>query len=106
MTGYGPVHTLIVHDVGDDDEPFHINEFADFEVIHPEECERYHDEVWDMERYRCGVGWNIDEGGLRWPLRYAGTPVTEPGTYQIQAWAETYKNFEGTEYDGGIGLVA
>lgn len=105
MSGYGPIHTLIVHVVGDDDEPFHINDFEDCEIQHPAECKQVHDEVLDADRYECGVSFNLENVGLRFSLRYTGTPITEPGTYRIQAWAETIRGFDYTEYDGGIGVV-
>jgi hypothetical protein len=98
MSGYGPIHKLTVHEIGELDEPFELNEFEDYDLEHPAEC-KYED-----GEYRCGVQWNLDSGGLRWTLKYSGTPVTEPGEYQIQAWAETYRGFDYTEYDGGIGL--
>lgn len=98
MTSFGPVHKLIVREVGDDDE-FHVAEFEDYEVVHPSGCTA-EDGYW-----HCGVGHNMDNVGLRFSLRYTGTPVTTPGEYPIRAWAETYRGFEYTEYDGGIGIV-
>lgn len=108
MTGYGPIHKLIIHEVGEDDEPFHVNDFADYEVEHPVECKREQDRDtrgrFAYAYYRCGVQHNLDNIGTRFSLSYSGTPVTEPGEYQIQAWAETYRGFEYTEYDGGLAL--
>lgn len=104
MTSFGPVHTLIVRVVGEDDE-FHTNDFEDFEVKHSPECKQWHDDNWDCDRYSCGVGENIENTGLRWSMRYSGCKITEPGTYKIQAWAETIRGFDYTEYDGGIGFA-
>lgn len=99
MSNFGPIHKLIVHEVGEDDEPFHINDFEDYEIEHPAECEYV--DTW----YRCGVANNVDSAGCRFSLHYSGTPVTEPGEYQIQAWAETYRGFDYTEHDGGLALA-
>lgn len=98
MPSFGPIHKLIVHTVGDDDEPFHVNDFEDYEIEHPAECEC--DDGW----YRCGVEHNVDNIGVRFSLRYSGTPVDQPGEYGITAWAETYRGFEYTEYDGGLAV--
>jgi hypothetical protein len=110
VTLFGPIHKLIVHEVGDDDEPFHVNDFEDCEIEHPAECKR--EQARDSQGrftysyYCCGVQHNVENIGVRWSLRYSGTPVTKPGEYQIQAWAETYRGFEYTEYDGGLALVS
>lgn len=106
MTSYGPVHTLIVRKVGD--PPYdrsNTDEFELFRVVHPGECKAHFDEVFRCTEYDCGVGWNQREIGLRWSLAYSGCPITEPGTYQIQAWADTIRGFDYVEYDGGVGLV-
>jgi hypothetical protein len=99
MPNFGPVHKLIVHEVGEPYQPLSTAEFEDFEVIHPAEC-KYED-----DHYRCAVGWNIEQGGARWSLHYVGTPITTPGEYAIRAWAETYRGFDYTEHDGGIALT-
>lgn len=100
MTGFGPVHKLIVHSVGDPYGPLSTDEFEDFDIEHPGCTYNL-----DAERYDCGVGYTVCEGGARWSLYYVGTPVNEPGEYQIQAWAEIYRGFEYTEYDGGIAVI-
>lgn len=100
MSNVGPVHKLIVRDVGDDDD-FHTTEFEDYEIVHPDD----EPEIPTDGIYRCAIDFNLDNVGLRFALQYTGTPVTEPGEYQIQAWAETIRGFDYTEYDGGIALV-
>jgi hypothetical protein len=101
MAETGPVHTLIVNEVGEQDE----SEFADYEIEHPAECKTEHDDMLDCERYVCAVAFNVDNVGLRWAMHYSGSAITEPGTYKIQAWAETYRGFDFVEHDSGIGLV-
>ena len=47
--------------------------------------------------------------GLPWSLRYSGTPITEPGTYRIQAWAgKTHlpPAYHWYQYDDGVGVMA
>lgn len=100
MTEFGPIHKLIVHEVGEPYGPLSTEEFEEYEIEHPG-C-KYNP---DAERYDCGVAFNEQEGGVRWSLHYVGTPVNEPGEYQIQAWAETYRGFEYTEHDGGIAVI-
>jgi hypothetical protein len=112
MTGFGPVHKLIVYDVGEPYEPLSTHEFEDYEIEHPPECKLVkrsicgnHPCTCEYEEYDCAMSWNIEQCGLRWSLKYSGRAVTEPGEYQIQAWAETIRGFDFVEYDGGIGLV-
>lgn len=100
MTSFGPVHKLIVHEVGDDDAPYYINDFEDYEVEHTSECECSNDGWW-----RCGVGNIVENVGVRFSLRYSGTPVIEPGEYHVQAWSVTYRGFDCTDYDGGIAVI-
>lgn len=100
MSNFGPIHKLIVLKVGDPYGPLSTEEFKEYEIEHPD-C-TYNEKA---ERYDCGVAFNEAEGGVRWSLQYAGTPVTKPGEYAIRAWAETYRGFDYTEYDGGIALV-
>ena len=48
------------------------------------------------------------ESGIEGALRSSGTPVTEPGTYQIQSWGRkipVWDAIDGYEYDGGVGLM-
>jgi hypothetical protein len=96
MTAFGPIHKLVVHEVGEPYGPLSTEEFTDFEVHCPPEC---------ATKDKCAVMWNIETGGARWMLKYAGCPVDEPGEYLIQAWAERYRGYDYVEYDGGIGLV-
>lgn len=98
MTSFGPIHKLIVHEVGDPYTPSSTSDFEDYEIIHPDECKS------NGDSYDCGVGFNVEGCGARFSLHYTGTPVTEPGEYSIRAWAETYRGFDYTEHDGGIGM--
>jgi hypothetical protein len=106
MPDFGPVHTLIVREVGEPYGPFDTGEFADFEVEHPPECKRVFDDQFRCERFNCAVEHNIENAGARWLLFYTGTPVNEPGIYRIRAWSDVYRGFDYVEHDGGIGLVS
>lgn len=57
--------------------------------------------------YQCSVQRNLDDGDVAFILRYSGTPVTEPGMYQIKAWgSRTYFwDYAAYEYDGGLFLA-
>jgi hypothetical protein len=103
VTAVGAVHTLIVRDIGEPDSELCTSEFKDYEIVHPADDPEPSEE--NGLYYRCSIDFNIDNAGLRFSLKYTGTPITEPGVYQIQAWAETIHGFDYTEYDGGIGLV-
>jgi len=114
MSNVGPVHKLIVHDVGSPYGPFDTDEFTDWEIEHPPECKLVKRTICgvddstnacEYEVYDCAMQWNIEQGGLRWSLKYSGTEVTAPGEYSIVAWAETIRGFDFTEYDGGIALA-
>jgi hypothetical protein len=107
---HGDPHTLIVHSVvrppdGDCDDGE-----LDYDIEHPPSCkqENYGDAGrFTVMVWTCDVGGHIADGGLEFSLNYSGTPVTEPGTYQIQGWGrKTYCHEYGAdEYDGGVGVV-
>jgi len=95
----GEVHTLVVRVVGDH-EPHPVTayekcrNFEDYEIEHLPTCEvRY-------GMYACHVGFEERDLCIRWTLEFSGTPVTEPGTYRIQAWEETVLMPGFTEYAG------
>jgi|SRR6185437_3052647 len=102
---YGPVHKLIIYDVGSielDKFGYPIGEFEDFEIEHPDTC------IYDPVNYfhtNCQIDWEMNNVGFRYSLHYSGARITEPGEYRIQAWNETIRYFEGEEHDGGIGLI-
>lgn len=106
MSGYGPIHTLIVTDVGEPYGPFDTGEFVEYELQHPG-CKHEDADMggYTWEVWHCGVGHEQREGCLRWSLHYTGTPITEPGSYKIQAWAETIRGFDYVEYDGGVAVI-
>ena len=56
--------------------------------------------------WTCDVA-HIEGDGLAFSLRYSGTPITEPGTYQIQGWGtKSYHHEMGYEYDGGVAVMS
>lgn len=106
---HGETHTLIVRsarpplpgDPIDDGE-------LDYDIEHPASCEQ---EEAGYDEQTCMV-WTCDVGeqardGLEFSLRYSGTPITEPGTYQIQGWGtKTYvPDYGADEYDAGVCVV-
>jgi hypothetical protein len=104
---FGRPHKLTVYKVPDvtAGDPFDLAEFEDYEIEHPSECKLVRDEILDCERYECSLAWNIDQVGLRWSLKYSGTPIKATGEYMIQSWVNTIRGFDFTETDGGISLV-
>ena len=100
MGSFGPVHKIIVHEVGAPYGPLSTEDFADYEVVHPDECPQVTEDRYT--RYTCAVEFNIDGCGARFSLKYTGCAIDKPGTYEIQAWSEVYRGFDYTEYDGGI----
>jgi len=57
--------------------------------------------------YTCELAYYERECDFAFSLRYSGTPITEPGTYQIQSWGQKtyYHEFGAYEYDGGVGVM-
>jgi hypothetical protein len=103
---HGEPHTLIVRSVTLPDGPFDDGEF-DYDIEHPASCEQEeHGVLHPYTTRTCDVARHEDDG-LAFSLRYSGTPITEPGTYQIQSWGrKTYFHEYGAyEYDGGVGVV-
>lgn len=97
----GEQHWLVVTTVDEPDagpDPFGIAEFADYEILHPD-CP-----LDEHGMYFCDVGFQESNGGVRFSLRYSGTPVTEPGRYPIIAWHTTYRGFDYLEHDGGLAV--
>lgn len=94
-------HWLVVSkvDIDGSDNSFGIDEFDDYEIEHPEDCPRDED-----GGYVCSVGWQEYNGGVRFSLRYSGTPVDKPGRYPIVSWNETYRGFDYVEHDGGLAI--
>lgn len=92
----GEPHTLAVRSVRLPAGEFDDGEL-DYDLEHPESC--------DQET--CAVAEQEGESGLPFSLRYSGTPVTEPGTYQIRAWGNRcYDSYYGAwEYDGGVHVI-
>jgi len=76
----------------------------DYDLEHPPSCqqEEYH---LGYMRYTCAIADHEGDSGLPFSLRYSGTPITEPGTYRIQAWGAKYWTELGYEYDGGVGVM-
>jgi hypothetical protein len=105
---YGEPHTLIVRSVTPPEGQFDDGEL-DYDIEHPASCKQElcgeGDHAYMI--WTCDLAQNEAESGLPFCLRYSGTPVTEPGTYRIQAWGRKDYFWEsGWEYDGGIGVMA
>ena len=104
----GEPHTLIVRQVHLPHGPLD-NGCLDCTLEHPASCtkETTGDGEHSYTQYTCDVAHQERESGLASSLRYSGTPVTEPGTYQIQGWGrKSYYHESGTyEYDNGVGLI-
>ena len=106
---YGEPHTLTVHSVTPPDGEFDDGEL-DYEIGHPPSCKQ-EERGWEGHTsmvWTCDVAEQAGDVGLPFTLRYSGTPITEPGTYQIQSWGRkipVWDAIDGYEYDGGVGLV-
>lgn len=106
---HGEPHTLVVRSVRPPDGPFDDGEL-DYDIEHPPSCKRedcgqpgrFEDMVWT-----CDVASTAGDVGLEFSLRYSGTPITEPGTYQVQGWGRKIyvPDYGAYEYDGGVGVV-
>ena len=105
MASYGPVHRLIVREVGERITLYwDADEFEDYEIGHPPQCKPSPPDEWAAPSHDCAVADQVWSTGCRWSLAYSGCLINEPGEYLIQAWAETIRGYDFTEYDGGIGL--
>jgi hypothetical protein len=106
---HGEPHTLTVREVTLPDGPFDDGGLGDYDLEHPSSCKQEEQDwggVTTLE-YTCDVAHQEREGGLASSLRYSGTPVTEPGTYQIQGWGNKsyYYEYGAWEYDSGVGVT-
>ncbi len=103
---HGETHTLIVHSVHQPHGPFD-DGCLDCDIEHPPSCkeERVGEGENSYTQWTCDVAATAGDVGLPFSLRYSGTPVTEPGTYRIQAWGVKYWTELGYEYDGGVAVV-
>ena len=104
---YGEPHTITVHEVhlphgpGDDG-------CLDYDLEHPPSCQQEtHGEGENSYlEWTCDVAHDEGDCGLASSLRYSGTPITEPGTYRIQAWGRmTYYPGAGCEVACGVGVM-
>jgi hypothetical protein len=105
---YTDPHVLIVRDVGEPYTAFSCHEWEDWEIIHHDNClTRTHDVEWNepFVDYTCAVGYESFMTGVRWSLKYSGTPIEKPGRYLIDTWHDTIKGYGWTEYDGGLYIV-
>ena len=104
---YGEPHTLIVHAVHAPHGPLD-DGCLDYDLEHPPSCreETIGEGEHSYTQYTCDVAHDEDACGLPFSLRYSGTPITEPGTYRIQAWGRKCHYWDlGDEYDGGVGVM-
>jgi len=104
---HGEPHTLTVREVTLPDGPFDDGGLGDYDLEHPSSCKQEEQDCGGVTAlaYTCDVAHQEREGGLASSLRYSGTPVTEPGTYQIQGWGCRIWTECGDEYDNGIGVI-
>lgn len=107
---HGELHTLIVHEVVRLPDGHFDDGELDYDIEHPPSCAQ--EDYGQAGRFKvmawtCDVASHVIEGGLESSLGYSGTPITEPGTYQIQSWGrKAYDSYNGAdEYDGGVGVV-
>ena len=104
---HGEPHTLIVHAVHPPHGPLD-DGCLDYDLEHPPSCreETIGEGAHSYTQWACEVAHMEGDSGLPFTLRYSGTPITEPGTYQIRSWG--YKTWTecGYEYDNGIGVIA
>lgn len=102
----GKPHVLIVRSVRLPERPLDDGDLGDYTLKHPRSCGQR--TVYGILReYTCDVGWQENESGLPFSLRYSGTPVTEPGVYRIQGWGSKswYHEFGAYEYDAGVAVL-
>jgi hypothetical protein len=102
----GDPHVLIVHSVTPPAGHFD-DGGLDYDIEHPPSCKEEERQYPGVLEWTCDVAHHEAECGLAFSLRYSGTPVTEPGTYRIQAWGSKsyYHEFGAYEYDGGVALM-
>ncbi len=94
-TPTGEPHTLTVYR---EDGELH------YDLEHPQSCQQ--EDRDGYAEYTCYIAWQEGNADLFETLDYSGTPVTEPGTYQIQGWTrEITSYYGGREYDAGISLI-
>lgn len=100
----GDPHTLIVRAVH---APHGLLDHGclDYDLEHPSSCgqeERDYGGGVTVQEYICDIAYIERDSGLAGPLRYSGTPVTEPGVYQVQAWGSKSWTDCGWEHDNGV----
>jgi hypothetical protein len=100
---------LIVRDVGEPYGPLSTHDWADWEIEHFDDCPSEvigEDDAGNpFTAWRCPVGGQEESCGVRWSLRYSGTPVEKPGRYLIETWSEVQRGYGWTEYDNGLRLA-
>ncbi len=107
MEWHGEPHTLVVHATHAPHGPLDEG-CLNYDLEHPPSCkqeERDYGYGTTALEWICDVAYCERESGLPFTLRYSGTPITEPGTYQIEGWG--YKSWTelGYEYDGGVAVM-
>lgn len=102
---HGEPHTLTVREVTPPDGPFDDGGLGDYDLEHPPSCKQEEQYGGHVLEYTCDVAHHERESGLPFSLRYSGTPITEPGTYQVQGWGSKSWTELGYEYDGGVAVI-
>lgn len=100
---FGDPHTLIVHSVTPPAGTFDDGSL-EYDLEHPPSCKQEERQYPGVLDYTCDVA-HHEQDGLAFSLRYSGTPITEPGTYRVQAWGRKSWTDLGYEYDGGVGVM-
>ncbi len=105
---YGDPHILTADEVRPPGGLFDNGDLGSYRLQHPPSCgqeERDYGAGIKCPVWTCDIARHEQATGLAASLRYTGTPITEPGTYRIQAWATKTMTELGVEYDSGISVM-
>lgn len=101
-------HYLVIVVNQDDGEPG-FEEWRDWHITHPPDCEKSMRESYDLTNPRteynlCPVEGEVIHNGLDSAQTEEGKEWTdlEDGSYEIEAWHEAVSTYGGMEYDGGL----
>lgn len=104
----GEPHTLIVRSVEPPAGPFD-NAHLDYEIQHPPACrqEERGNGANTYMAWTCELSFYETEADLAFCLSYSGTPITEPGSYQVRSWGrKSYIwDYAAYEHDGGVAVM-
>jgi hypothetical protein len=110
-TMYGEAHVLTVTAVRAGTAEAGWGAELDYVLGHPAVCKTVPDTSYGPDtglvQWDCAVAAHEREAGMAVLLAEAGTPVTEPGTYVVRAWARQYRTggqLQHTEHEAGVGI--